>query len=577
MKSIMHLSRFVKPYWFITFLVAPFLMIIEVTATLFQPVIMQYVIDHGIAKDNTNVVVNYTILMLICTFISLIAGVSCIYVSTKVSVYAASDLRSALYIKTSYFTMKQREEIGVGKLITNLTNDVNIIQRAFMMLLLIFVRGPFILIGAIIIIWFKERSLFFILLSILFILAILIALFSYIARHIYGKVQSALDAVNTLLFDTLFGIRVIKAYHRMKDQIQRFTTINGHYTKKNKEATQFIGALNPITIFIVNMGIIGTLWIGVIKVDTDGMKVGVLLAFINYLNLILNALTLSTMVLMQMVRSIPSIQRLHHIFTLQKDSSITTEQSKKEINGRISFQQVSFQYPHTQTSQLKNLNFHIYPGQTIGIIGAIGSGKTTLLNVITRLYTPEKGMIYIDEKPIENYNVDDLRRQMAVVPQRAFLFSGSVASNLQYGYATTNTTDLIQVLKDTNAWSLIQRQHENMHTTLKSNIHHLAFGQKQRIAMARAIIRQAKILIVDDLMPSVDIGTRSDVQHYLKNKAQNQTVLIASSNIPNVQSADRLLLLEDGEIIAQGTHEELLQISPTYKNMYKDQSEGGGA
>lgn len=567
-KKFLSLFRFIKPYWFITTL-APFFMLIEVGATLFQLLCVQYIIDHGIKQNEPKTVILYIFYMIICTLIALAAGVACIYFGTKSSVYAANDLRSALYIKISYFTKKQREEVGVGRLITNLTNDVNVIQQAFTQLLMVLIRGPFIFIGVIFVVWFTANHLFIILICMLILLVCIVLLFSIYAYFLYGHVQRALDAVNTLLFDSLFGMYIIKAYHRLKEQIQRFKKINGNYTQQNKKTAQVIGSLNPLVMLIINLGIVSTLWIGLLKIDINQIQVGAVLAFINYLNLIFSTVTLSIMALMQLVRSLPSIQRLSFIFTLPKDISLIEPKSHSEI-GDITFQNVTFYYKQQMKPQLKNLNFHIPFGQSVAIIGDIGSGKTTLLRLIARLHAFQEGDILINGQSIQHFEGEELRQQIAFVPQQAFLFSGSVESNLKYGNITANKESLKDVLKQFHIWS--GKQH--IESLLESDIDTLSYEQKQRIAIARALIREAKMIVIDDLIPTRDFLKVNHIQSYIQKHAQQQTLIIATSNLSTVQKVDQLILLKEGEVIAKGTHEELLQQSAYYKQMYYAQQEG---
>ncbi|MEN0586994.1 ABC transporter ATP-binding protein [Kurthia gibsonii] len=568
MKKFLSLFRFIKPYWFITTL-APFFMLIEVGATLFQLLCVQYVIDHGIKQNEPKIVILYIFYMIICTLIALAAGVACIYFGTKSSVYAANDLRSALYIKMSCFTKKQREKVGVGRLITNLTNDVNVIQQAFTQLLMVLIRGPFIFIGVIFVVWFTANHLFIILICMLILLVCIVLLFSIYAYFLYSHVQRALDAVNTLLFDSLFGMYIIKAYHRLKEQIQRFKKINGNYTQQNKKTAQVIGSLNPLVMLIINLGIVSTLWIGLLKIDINQIQVGAVLAFINYLNLIFSTVTLSIMALMQLVRSLPSIQRLSFIFTLPKDISLIEPKSHSEI-GDITFQNVTFYYKQQMKPQLKNLNFHIPFGQSVAIIGDIGSGKTTLLRLIARLHAFQEGDILINGQSIQHFEGEELRQQIAFVPQQAFLFSGSVESNLKYGNITANKESLKDVLKQFHIWS--GKQH--IESLLESDIDTLSYEQKQRISIARALIREAKMIVIDDLIPTRDFLKVNHIQSYIQKHAQQQTLIIATSNLSTVQKVDQLILLKEGEVIAKGTHEELLQQSAYYKQMYYAQQEG---
>ncbi|GEK34973.1 ABC transporter ATP-binding protein [Kurthia sibirica] len=574
MAGVRYLLTYLKPYIVITIL-APLLMVVEVITDLLQPTIMQYIIDDGIANDDFNTVLNYTFLMLGVAVIGLIGGLGCIYLSSKVGLNLATDVRADLYEVSSYFSARRRNEVGTGKLVTILTSDIEMVQRALMMTLRIFVRGPLMFIGAIIIVWLTARELFPILLIIVPILIILIALFTMYSGKIFGKVQRALDAVNTKLSENLAGIQVIKAFHRLKEQIIQFTGLNATLTKHNQNANILIGFLGPLSMFIINMGIIAALWLGAIKIDTGTMQIGVILAFINYLNIIMGGLMMSMMVLMQIARALPSATRIKDVL-LTEDDLKENGGLIKPIEGDIEFKNINFAYHDHGENVLENITLHIKKGQTIGFIGMTGSGKSTLLNLIPRLYDAQQGEILIDGEKIERYDVNYLRSQIAIAPQKATLFTGTIASNLKFGNEQAKEAQMVKALNQASAWNFVSQYDQQLQFKLTQNGGNLSGGQKQRIAMARAFIRNANILILDDTTSAVDTISEKIIQQQIAEDFIDKTVIIVSSKVSSIQNADQIAVFEDGKIIAIGTHEQLLLSSVAYRETFELQQQNGG-
>lgn len=574
MKAIKHLMQYIKPYIWITIL-APLLMVIEVFMDLLQPTIMQFIIDEGIAKSDMSIVISYTIVMIILAIIGLGGGLGCIYFSSKVGVNVATDLRKDLYEVMSYFSTKKRDEVGTGKLITIMTSDVEMIQRALMMLLRIFVRGPLMFIGAVIIVWFTARELFSILLVIVPILAILIVVFTIYSGKIFRKVQQSVDRVNDMLSENLAGIRVIKAFHRMKEQMDKFLRINKKLTKLNQNANLIMGFLNPLTMWIVNLGIVAALWMGVIQVEIGSIQIGVILAFINYLNLIMGGLMMSVMVLMQIARAIPSLERVYEMFETEGEN-LHGKHTMQAIQGDVTFENVSFSYNENGENIVDQLNFHVKAGETVGIIGMTGSGKSTLLKLIPRLYDVSKGKIKIDGVDIQSYTLESLRKQIAIAPQKALLFGGSISSNLKFGYPNANSDDMNHALNQSNALEFVEKYDDQVEHALSFGAKNLSGGQKQRLAMARAFIKKAKILILDDTTSAVDTISEKKIKNHLKNDFTNKTVFIVSSKIATIQHADQIILMDDGRISGIGKHEELLENNEEYREIYLLQQQTGG-
>ncbi|MDM5233278.1 ABC transporter ATP-binding protein [Lysinibacillus pakistanensis] len=574
MQAIKQLGRYLGPYKFFT-LIAPLLMVLEVTMDLLQPTIMQHMIDTGIVNGDNPYVLKMFIWMLVSAVLGLFGGIGCSYYSSKAAIHFASDVRQSLYEKMMTYSAKERDNFTTGKLITILTSDVESIQRAFMMTLRIFVRGPLLFIGAVIIVFVTARELFSILLIIVPMLIIAMYFFTKYSGMLYRRVQEAIDGVNTKLQENLAGIRVIKAFRRETQQIEQFSKHNDALTKRFITAEQIVGVLVPFTMFVVNLGIVAALWLGAIKVEAGTLQVGVILAFINYLTIILNGLMSSSMVLMQIARAIPSGERI--IDVLNKEVTVKEAENAlaTPIHGAIDFQNVSYRYYETAEDVLKNITFSVKAGQTIGLIGKTGSGKSTLVKLLPRLFDPTSGEIHLDGKPIKSYALSTLREHIGFTSQKALLFSGKIEKNIRVGKENATTKEIQKALDAACATEFVERLDKGMAHELSQGATNLSGGQKQRLALSRALIRQPAILVLDDTTSALDSASEKHVQQAIHEQYQNTTTFIVASKITSIQQTDVILVLEDGEIVGQGTHQELLQNNKSYQAIYASQQKAG--
>jgi ATP-binding cassette, subfamily B, multidrug efflux pump len=572
MKSLRRLLPYIKPYTLFTIL-APLLMCIEVAMDLLQPTIMQNIIDTGIAGNNNAYVIKLGLLMLLSAFIGLIGGAGSSIYSTKAAVHFATDIRRDVFRKTEKFSSQNTDSIGPGKLITIVTNDIAVVQQAFMMTLRVFVRGPLLFIGSVIIVWLTARELFPVLFVAIPILIFCIYFFSAKSGKLFVKVQKAMDSVNTKLQETLAGIRVIKAFDRQEYEKENFNRVNGLLTKRNMTADQIIFTLMPIMSFVVNIGVVAGLWMGAIQVNEGTLQVGVILAFINYLNIIMNGLMSSSHVLMQITRSFTSAERIVQVLDTEIDItgpiSPTTFPSNR---GEVEFKNVYFSYSKNGEYVLKNISFRAKAGETIGIIGSTGGGKSTLVKLIPRLYDPDSGEVLLDGINLKEYPLEKLRTAIGFVPQKATLFSGGIEDNLRYGKEEATTLDMERAADSAAASEFIDKFEGKFAYKLMQGATNLSGGQKQRLSMARAFIREPQIIILDDSTSAIDAFSESAVQKALKQDHSETTVFIISSKISSIIDADKILVVDDGQIEAIGTHEELLVKSKVYCDIYGTQS-----
>ena len=572
MKSFRKLLKFLRPYMWIAFL-GPFFMCIEVAMDLVQPTIMQNIIDNGIVEGDKSYVVTMGIYMLVSAVIGLLGGIGSSVFSTRAAVNVAADLRKDVFRKIGYFSGPNTDKFGAGKLITIVTNDISTLQQAIMMTLRIFVRGPIMFFGSIIIVYFTARELFAILLVVVPILVVLIVLFTLKAGSLFQKVQEAVDRVNTKLQENLAGIRVVKAFGRQKYEVEQFHKVNNRLTAKNIRADQVIMGLSPILMFIVNLGIVAAIWMGAIKVDNGTVNVGVIVAFINYLTIIMNSLMTSSHVLMQITRAFPSGERIVQVLDTEEDIKQAEFAQKRDmIHGDIQFKDVSYSYSKNGEYVLSNLNFHIKSGQTIGIVGSTGSGKSSLVHLLPRLYDVDEGEILLDGIDVKKYDIESLRQSIGFVPQKALLFSGSIKDNLKYGKPSATDEEMHEAISSAQASEFVCKLEGELDYELTQGASNLSGGQKQRISIARAFIRKPAIIVLDDSTSAVDALSEAAIQKVLKNRFEGTTKIIISSKISSVKNADQIIVLEDGKMAGIGTHEQLMKTSTLYREIFATQA-----
>ena len=572
MKSMKKLLCYMGPYKLFA-IFGPLFMCIEVLMDLLQPTIMQKMIDTGIANQDNAYVIKLGLLMLLSAFVGLIGGAGSSIYAAKSAVHFATDIRRDVFKKMEQFSNQNTDSFGTGKLITIATSDVETIKQAVIMTLRMFIRGPLLFIGSVVIVWITARELFPVLLVSIPILIACIYFFSVKSGKLFLNVQKAMDQVNTKLQEMLAGIRVIKAFDRQDYEKNHFKSVNDLVMKRNMTAEQLILTLMPIMMFIVNLGIIAGLWMGVIKVNEGTLQVGVILAFINYLNIMMNGLMSSSHVLMQIARSFSSAERINQVLETEIDIKEPDQPVLvSRLRGEVEFRNVNFSYSKNGNYVLQNISFKASAGQTIGIIGSTGSGKSTLVKLIPRLYDPDSGAILIDGVNIKDLPLEKLRTAIGFVPQKATLFSGTIEDNLRFGKEEATKNELNQAAQSAVASEFIDRFDDKFEHSLMQGATNLSGGQRQRLAMARAFIRDGSILILDDSTSAIDALSEAAVQQALKQAHSNTTVFIISSKISSIRYADQILVMKDGGIEASGTHDELLKNSRVYCDIYTSQS-----
>ena len=566
---------YLKRYWIFA-LAAPILMLLEVFMDLMLPSLMAKIIDVGIANQDLTMVFNLGIRMIIVTILAFVGGGGCAIVSSFASTGLGADLREDLFTKVQSLSNKNLDELETGNLIIRLTNDVSQIEDVSRMMLRIMVRAPLQIIGSLVMAIIISRQLSTLFVIFVPLLLIVMTILIRKAYPLFYKVQSKLDKLNTCLQENLAGKKLVKAFVREEYEEEKFKTANAALTDTTIKATRTVSLMNPIMQILLNGAIVAALWFGAKQIDIGVIKIGALLAFINYLRQLLFSLMMFSNLLMRFSRAQASSTRIQEVLNSTPDIK---EQkypiAVQEIRGKIDFRNVTFSYIQEGNPVLKDITFSILPGETVAIIGATGSGKTSLAELIPRFYNIDSGEILIDGININAMNLENLRRNIAIVPQNTVLFSGTMKDNILFHYESSAHNGLEALMKDSAQTANISRFIDGLPKGYMTDINqkgvNLSGGQKQRIALARALAKKAPIIIFDDATSAVDLATERHIRNSLKKNSSERTTLIIAQRISSVMEADKIIILDDGIISGIGKHEELLKENPIYQEIYYSQ------
>lgn len=566
------LKRYLKPYWKAA-LAAPLFMLLEVYMDLLQPKLMASIVDQGVMQDNLPHIIQTGIWMIAIALIGWCGGIGCTLYSSTASQSFGADLRSDLFQKVQSFSFRNLDRLPTGTLVTRLTNDVVQLQTMVQMTLRILVRSPFLTIGSLAMAFTISARLAMILVAVLPVLFIALIWLIRYASPLYSKVQQRLDSVNTVVQENLSGIRAVKSFARFGYETKRFGKTNDDYTEMAVKATRWVAVNMPLTTLMLNGAIVAVLWFGGPRVWEGSLQPGELIAFINYVTQILFSLGMVSMILISISRSKVSADRVNEV--LETAPEITDSPRTKEHPiraGRIQFNNVSFSYGPNQKKVLHGISFTAESGQTVAVLGGTGSGKTTLVYLIPRLYDADEGTITIDGTDVKDIKLRHLKERIAVVLQESLLFTGTIRDNIRFGRPSAAQEEVEAAARDAQAHDFIMQMPLGYDTLLGQKGINLSGGQKQRISIARALLVQPSILIMDDSTSAVDLTTEAWIQQALRNRLGGCTRIIIAQRISSVQDADKIIVLEDGQIVAEGTHSELLKVSPVYLEIYRSQS-----
>ncbi|WHY22110.1 ABC transporter ATP-binding protein [Paenibacillus sp. G2S3] len=568
------LKSYLRPYW-VWSVLAPLMMMLEVFMDLLQPTLMASIVDHGIMTNDLSHIYSTGLTMLGVAIIGLIGGVGCTVFSSIASQNFGNDLRINLFEHIQKFSNKNLDQLKTGSLITRLTNDVVQLQT-FVQMILRNIRSPLLLIGSLIMAIRISPSLTLILVvAVPLLVAILYGLIR-LSFPLFEKMQVKLDGVNTVLQENLSGIRVVKAFVRAKHEQKRFNTANKDYTETAIKAVRLMSLNMPLMMLVLNASIVAVLWFGGLQSWNGSLPVGQLIAFINYITQLLMSMLMLSNMLTFFSRAKVSADRESEVFSTISEITDVTEAKKDAIpNGRIVFDNVSFAYdPTDENLVLDGINFTAEPGETVAILGATGAGKSTLVSLIPRLYDVSSGSITIDGSDTRQISLEHLRRKIGYVMQQAILFSGTIRDNIRYGRPEATDEEVEQAAIAAEAHPFILELPQGYDTVLGQRGINLSGGQKQRLSIARALLIQPTILIMDDSTSALDAATESRIRLMLKKRLSSSTNIMIAQRVTSVIDADRILILENGRIAVQGTHDGLMSSSEIYRDIWKSQMKG---
>ena len=565
--------KFVKPY-LKYFICGPILMIVEVLGEIVMPIFFANIINNGVANQSVGYIVTMGILMLVTSLLMIMGGVGGAYFGAKASINFGADVRKEAYKKVQEYSFRNIDKFSTGSLVTRLTNDITQMQNFVNMLLRMALRSPGMLIGALIMAIRLNSNLAMILLVVLPLMAAMMGIVMSKSFPRFKAMQEKIDGLNTSVQENITNIRVVKSFVREEQQNEKFKTANANLKSGALSAMNIIIITMPLMTFFMNFTSLSVLWFGGRMVLLGGMKLGDLTAFTTYITQILMSLMMLSMVFMTGSRAAASAKRLGEVLDEKVDITdvYAKEKDRKVSEGRIEFKNVDFRYyENSEEKVLNNINLTIEPGKVVGIIGSTGCGKTTLVSMIPRLYDVDAGEVLVDGVNVKDYSLYNLREAVGMVLQKNVLFSGSIRKNLRWGKEDATDEEIIEACKSAQADDFIQNFTEGYERELGQGGVNVSGGQKQRLCIARALLKHPKILILDDSTSAVDTATEAKIREAFAKELKDATKIIIAQRISSVKDADEIVVMDDGKITGVGTHEELLASNEEYQEIYYSQ------
>ncbi len=548
--------------------IGPIFKLLEAIFELMVPLVMAKIIDIGVKNGDYNYVIKAGIALLVLGFLGLFCALVCQYSAAKASQGFGTDLRNDLFSHINSLSHSEIDIIGTSSLITRLTNDVNQLQLAVAMFIRLAFRAPFIIIGSAVMAMTLDLKL-----SIVFLFAIpliSLTLFWVMSKSIpfYSNIQKKLDKISLITEENLEGARVIRAFSKEENEKKRFIDASDDYTIASINVSKISALLNPLTSIIMNFAIVAILWYGGYRVNIGALTQGQIIAFVNYMTQISLTLVVFANLVVIFTKAFASGERVYEI--LEINSSITDKNIKiSPVSNalKVEFKNVSFSYKGSNKNSLSNANIKVNTGETIGIIGGTGSGKSTLINLIPRFYEATEGEVLIDGVNVKDYNLNSLRDKIGIVPQKAALFSGTLRENMTLGNKNASDEEIKKAFDIAQASEFVSSLSKGLDTVILQGGKNLSGGQKQRLTIARALVKNPEILILDDSASALDFATDAKLRKAIKEETKNMTVFIISQRATSIKNADKIIVLDNGNIVGIGSHSELLKNCTVYKEI----------
>ena len=562
-------ARFGRPYAG-QFALVIALQLVTTLATLYLPDLNADIINNGVAQADVPYIWRTGRTMLVVALVQVAAAIAALWFASQVAMKTGRDIRAAVYDRVSGFTSEDMARFGAATMVTRGTNDVQQVQMTFLLFMNFMVAAPIMAIGGIIMALRQDAGMSWLVVTAVIVLAVVVGIIAAILMPLFKQMQKRLDAINGLLREQIAGIRVVRAFAREDYEAERFTDANQQITKLSLNIGRVFVTMFPVIMLILNLATAAVLWFGGHRVDDGLVEVGSLTAFMQYLMQILMAVIMGVFMLMMLPRALVCADRIEKVLAEEPAAEGTEGASIGKGIGRgvVRFDGVSYTYPGAEQPVLEDITFEARPGTTTAIIGSTGSGKTTLVGLLPRLYSPTAGSVRIDDHPVSRMRREDLVKAVAMVPQKPWLFSGTVASNLRMGKPDATDEELWAALRTAQADFV-----EDLEMPIAQGGTNVSGGQRQRLCIARMLVADPKVYVFDDSFSALDATTEANLNDAMRDTARERTVIVVAQKVSSIRNADQILVMEAGRIVARGTHAELLQTSETYRAIERSQAE----
>ncbi|EUJ63218.1 ABC transporter ATP-binding protein [Listeria fleischmannii] len=564
------LFKRLKPYsWGIIIVLV--LTFIQVLGQLYLPTLMSNIIDKGVVQGDKPYIWKTGGLMLLLSAGAVILSVIIVYIASRISMGFGRDLRDKIFTQVENFSLQEFNKVGTSSLITRTTNDVVQIQNVLYMMLRMMVMAPIMLIGGIIMAVGRDAKLSLIFVVVLPILLLLVVLLGGKAMPMFKNLQKKMDKLNRVIREGLTGIRVIRAFNRNQDELNKFEEANNDYAVTAIGVNRLLSLMSPLMMLIMNLTSIAIVWIGAHFISEGNMMVGDLMAFIQYAMQIMMSFMMLSAVFIFIPRAGASAERINEV--LDMNAEILDPSAPKSADGRatLEFQNASFRYEGAEKPVIADISFKAKAGETIAIIGSTGAGKSTLINMVPRFYDTEDGAVLINGVNVRDMTQEELREKIGLVPQKAVLFTGDIESNLRYGKEDATEDEMWQALEIAQAKDFVSKLRKGLHSRVEQGGNNFSGGQKQRLAIARALIRKPEIYIFDDSFSALDFKTDAKLRSALKSEVEDAIMIIVAQRITSVVDADQIIVLNEGKVAGIGTHSELKESNEIYREIMRSQ------
>ncbi|NTY08307.1 ABC transporter ATP-binding protein [Exiguobacterium sp. JMULE1] len=538
---------------------------------LYLPTLMADIIDKGVVTGDTAYIWKIGAVMLGITGIGALAAVAASYYSSKASMGLGRDIRRQVFNHVERFSLQEFDQVGTASLITRTTNDITQVQQVVIMMLRMVVSAPIMFIGGLIMAVSKDAKLSLVIVAAMPVLVISILLILWKGVPLFGKVQKRLDRLNLVLRENLTGIRVIRAFNRERDEQVRLTKANADLTEVSIKVNKIMAFLMPVMMLVMNLTVVGVIWFGGIRIDNGGMQIGDLMAFIQYVMQIMFALVMASVMFVMIPRAAVSAKRINEVLEMTPTMTDEGTQTADREKGTLVFDRVTFRYPGAETPVLSDISFAARPGEVTAVIGGTGSGKSTLVNLIPRFYDVTEGSIRVNGVDSQDVPQEELRSKIGFVPQKALLFTGTIAENIRFGKEDATDEEVAHAAQIAQATDFIERMPDGYEARIEQGGSNVSGGQKQRLSIARALVRRPDLYVFDDSFSALDFKTDAALRKALREETRDATVLIVAQRVSTVIDADQIIVLDEGKVAGIGTHDELFADNAVYQEIVKSQ------